>query len=172
MAELRFESNQFGLRILPVHYTLPKSSLSSVLLVSVSFYESNSQTWNMYHWWTSQWFDCIFICLSFFRAAPAAHGGSQARGRVRAIAAGLYHSHSNARSKLRLWPTPQLMAMLYLNPLSKARDRTRVLMDPSRVHYCWATTELPSMILDFEHLILKKKNLLVVMFVFMGILSL
>ena len=29
-------------------------------------------------------------------AAPAAYGGFQARGRIRAIAAGLPHSHSNS----------------------------------------------------------------------------
>ena len=40
-----------------------------------------------------------------------------------AVAAGLHHSRSNARSKPRLWPTPQLMAMPDpLNPLNKARD--------------------------------------------------
>ena len=33
-----------------------------------------------------------------FRAAPAAHGSSQARGRIRATAANLCHSHGNARS--------------------------------------------------------------------------
>ena len=30
-----------------------------------------------------------------------------------------------------------------LNPLSKARDRTCILMDASRVHYLWATTGTP-----------------------------
>ena len=49
----------------------------------------------------------FFFCL-FFRAAPAAYGGSQARGRIGAVAAGLYHSHSNARSKPCLQPTLQL----------------------------------------------------------------
>ena len=44
----------------------------------------------------------------FLRAAPVAHGGSQARGRIGVIAAGLHHSHSNSGSKLRLRPTPQL----------------------------------------------------------------
>ena len=38
----------------------------------------------------------LFVCL-FFRAAPAAYGGSQARGQIGVIAAGLHHSHSNAR---------------------------------------------------------------------------
>ena len=46
----------------------------------------------------------------FFRAAPTAYGGSQARGQIRAVAAGLRHSQSNARPKLGLRLTPQLMA--------------------------------------------------------------
>ena len=41
-----------------------------------------------------------------------AHGGSQARGRIRAVAAGLCYSHSNSGSELRLGPTPQLTATL------------------------------------------------------------
>ena len=36
--------------------------------------------------------------FAFSRAAPAAYGGSQAKGLIRAVAAGLCHSHSNARS--------------------------------------------------------------------------
>ena len=37
-------------------------------------------------------------------------GGSQARGLMRAVATSLHQSHSNSGSKLRLYPTPQLMA--------------------------------------------------------------
>ena len=48
--------------------------------------------------------------FQFFRAAPAAYRGSQTRGRIRTIAAGLYRSHSNAKSKPPLQPTPQLTA--------------------------------------------------------------
>ena len=58
------------------------------------------------------WGDCAFItcCQVFqvflfffffvfvFRAAPAAYGGSQARGPVGAVDASLHHSHSNAGS--------------------------------------------------------------------------
>ena len=40
-----------------------------------------------------------------------AHGGSQARGLIRAVASGLRQSHSNAESKPSLRPTPQLSAM-------------------------------------------------------------
>ena len=47
-----------------------------------------------------------------FRAALAAYGSSQARGLIVAVAAGLHHSHSNARSKPHLQPTPQLVATL------------------------------------------------------------
>ena len=55
-------------------------------------------------------FVCLFVCL--FGAAPVAYGGSQARGLVGAVAAGLHHSHSNARLGPRLQTTPQLMATL------------------------------------------------------------
>ena len=54
----------------------------------------------------------LFFCLYlFFRAAPVAHGGSQARGQIGALAASLCHSHGNAGSKPCLQPTPQLMAI-------------------------------------------------------------
>ena len=43
-----------------------------------------------------------------------ARGGSQARGQIGAAAAGLHHSHSNAKSELHLQPTPQLVEMLDL----------------------------------------------------------
>ena len=53
--------------------------------------------------------DCSKYYL-FGGGTPAAYGGSQARGQIRATAAGLYHSHSNAGSEPCLRPTPQLMA--------------------------------------------------------------
>ena len=52
----------------------------------------------------------IFCLFAFSRAAPAAYGGSQARGPVGAVATGLRQSHSNAGSEPRLQPTPQLTA--------------------------------------------------------------
>ena len=39
-----------------------------------------------------------------------AYGGSQAGGRIGAVAAGLLHSQNNSGSKPRLQPTPQFMA--------------------------------------------------------------
>ena len=44
----------------------------------------------------------VCVCVCVFRAAPAAYGGSQFRGRIGAVAASLHHSHSNARSEPRL----------------------------------------------------------------------
>ena len=52
----------------------------------------------------------LFDPLAISRAAPAAYGGSQARGRIGALAAGLRHSHSNSGFEPRLRPTPQLTA--------------------------------------------------------------
>ena len=54
----------------------------------------------------------FFVFLRFSGAAPAAYGGSQAGGPIRAVAAGLHQSHSNLGSETHLQPTPQLTAML------------------------------------------------------------
>ena len=67
------------------------------------------------------------------------HGGSQARGWIPATAVGLRHSHSNARSKPVCDLHHSSQQCWILNLLRKARDRTCILMDPSRVHYHWAT---------------------------------
>ena len=52
----------------------------------------------------------IYLFFAISWAAPAAHGGSQARGPIGAVATGLRQSHSNVRSEPHLWPTPQLTA--------------------------------------------------------------
>ena len=52
----------------------------------------------------------VTFVFFFFRAAPDTYGGSQARGRIGATAAGLRHSHIKSEPCLR--PTPQLKAML------------------------------------------------------------
>ena len=46
---------------------------------------------SIYHW---------TFFFSLFMAVPEGYGGSQGRGQIRAAAAGLFHSHGNARSKL------------------------------------------------------------------------
>ena len=52
----------------------------------------------------------FFVVVVISWAAPAAYGGSQARGPIGAVATGLRQSHSNPGSEPRLQPTPQLTA--------------------------------------------------------------
>ena len=71
----------------------------------------------------------LFFVFCLFRAKPMAYGGSQARSQIRAAAATAMRDpgcifdlhHSSWQHQI-------------LNPLSKARDQTHVLMDTSRVH--------------------------------------
>ena len=79
-------------------------SLWLVLFSSLAFHRAEV-FWVFFGFWGFFFFFCLF------RAAPAAYGGSQARGLMRATAAGLHHSHSHSRSELHLQPIPQLRAM-------------------------------------------------------------
>ena len=56
----------------------------------------------------------IYLVFCPFGYVPAAYGGSQARGQIGTTAAGLHHSHGNARSRSKphLQPIPQLTATL------------------------------------------------------------
>ena len=54
----------------------------------------------------------VFVFFAISRAAPVAYGGSQARGLIGAVAAGIHPGHSNVGSELRLQPIPQLTAIL------------------------------------------------------------
>jgi len=49
--------------------------------------------------------------LFLFIATPETYESSQARGKIRASAAGQHHSHGNAVSKPHLQPMRQLVAM-------------------------------------------------------------
>ena len=69
---------------------------------------------------------------------------------IGAIGAGLRYSHSNARSELRLPPTPQLMAKPDPYPLSEAKDQTRNLMVPSWIRFRCTTTGTPHQMEDFN----------------------
>jgi len=52
----------------------------------------------------------FFVLFAISWVAPAAYGGSQARGLIGAVATGLHQSHSNMGSEPCLQPTPQLTA--------------------------------------------------------------
>ena len=62
------------------------------------------------------YFFLFFFFFLVFTAAPMAYGNSQARGRIRAVAASLFHSHSNVGSQPRMKLTPQLTAVLHPYP--------------------------------------------------------
>ena len=49
---------------------------------------------------------CTFFFFSLFKATTTAYGGSQARGPIGAVAAGLHHSHSNMGSEPCVQTTP------------------------------------------------------------------
>ena len=53
----------------------------------------------------------VFGLFAICWAAFAAYGVSQAKGPIGAVDTSLHQSHSNAGSRLRLQPTPQLMAV-------------------------------------------------------------
>ena len=88
-----------------------------------------------------------FVLFLFFRAALTAYGSSQARSQIRATASCLYPS--NPRDLSRVYAlhhsSPQHGV---LDPLSKARNRTRVFMDTSRVPFCSATVATPPAFLN------------------------
>ena len=75
-----------------------------------------------------------FFLFCLFSATPATCGSSQARGQIRATAISLCQNSQQC---------------LILNPLSRAKDQTCVLMDSSWVHYHWATTGTPILVFFF-----------------------
>ena len=73
----------------------------------------------------------LLLCVCLFRA----YGGSQAKGRMGAIAASLHHSHSNSRSEPHLNLHHSSWQCWILNPLSEARNGTRVLIGATWVGF-------------------------------------
>ena len=75
----------------------------------------------------------FFFCFFLLHAALEAYGGSQARGRIGDVAAA--YTTATAMRDLSLVCDPHHSSRPHqsLNPLSEARDRTRISMDTSRV---------------------------------------
>ena len=78
-----------------IKISLYKLWISPLLLVLVTYFA----------------FSIFFFFFVLFTAAPAAYGSAQARGQIRAAAAGLHLSHSNAEPEPYLQPTLQFVAM-------------------------------------------------------------
>ena len=102
----------FLFRVTPVAYgsSLARGQIGAA---DASLHHSHSNSGSEPCLWptpqTLEMLDLFFFFL-FFRTASMAYGGSQARGPIRAVAAGLRQSYSNAGSEQRLRSTPQLMA--------------------------------------------------------------
>ena len=121
-------------------------NLSSLLLLySNSWIRVSSSTLFSSSFLSPSFLFFFFFFFLLFRATLAAYGSSQARDQIRASAAAgpRRHSHSNARSKPRLWPSPDLVAKWILNPLSEARDQTHIFMDTLSFLTCWSTMGTP-----------------------------
>ena len=95
----------------------------------------------------SLFFFCFFVFCFWQRVAPEAYGSSQARGleQLPATATATWDLSHICDLHHSSWQP------LILNPLSQARDRTRILMDTSWVCYHRAMTGTPKSAL-FEHL--------------------
>ena len=65
-------------------------------------------------------------------------------GRIAAVAASLYHSHSNVGSKWHLRPAPQLTAMPDPEPIEQGQDRTWVVTNTSWTCYRGDTVGTPA----------------------------
>ena len=83
-------------------------------------------------WWTWVLNFIYFLFFCYFRATTMAYGGSQARGPVGAIAAGLCTATATPDPSRTCHLRHSSRQCWIPNPLSKARGGTCVLMDPSR----------------------------------------
>ena len=96
-----------GIQLYPYQIHLHFCGQESIALLSVFC--------NLEYWFFLFFIFCLFV---FSGAAPVAYGGSQARGLIGAVAAGLRHSSWQCQ---------------ILNPLCEARDQTWNLMVPHRI---------------------------------------
>ena len=81
------------------------------------------------HWPESQGRQFCNFFFFLFRAAPLTYGSSRARGQIGAAAAGLHHSHATLDLSHIFNLCHSLGQRQVLNPLSEARDGTRILME-------------------------------------------
>ena len=95
--------------LIAITYSVSMQIMS--LTENSNIFQNKKKTWEEWHSFTFIYLFIYFCLFAFSRAALVAHGDSQARGLIGAVATGLHQSHSNMGSELRLHPIPQLMAM-------------------------------------------------------------
>ena len=87
---------------------------------------------------------CLFVfVLLFFRAAPTVYGSSQARGQIRATAAGLHTATATHALNCVCNLHHSSWQSWIPDPTREARDQTCILMDTSQIHSHCATTGTP-----------------------------
>ena len=103
-----FQSTILGDPWLTFSYTEPRTESQSIHYISIT-----TVSLKLY-------LIFFFFFFGLFRAELVAYGSSQARDGIGAAATSLHHSSRQC------W---------ILNPLSEGKDRTRVLMDASQIHF-------------------------------------
>ena len=83
------------------------------------------------------------LLFNLLQATPEAYGSSQARGRIGAAAAGYTTATATQDLSLICDLHHSSWQCCILIPLSEARDRTHILVVPSRIHFHCATTGTP-----------------------------
>ena len=104
-------------------------------------------------------FFCLFVFFVFlsvffvFRATPTAHGGSQARGQIKTVAASLLHSCSNARS-LTHWARPGIEPVSSWTWVGLVSTETWWELHKHALSYpwiCWLTDCSSELLVFFLH---------------------
>ena len=102
-------------------------------------------------WLTSdtqfQYFILFYFIFCLFRDAPTAYGDFQARGRIRAVAAGLHYSHYNVNPIRDCDLHHMSRQCQILNTPIEARDWTCIFIDASQICFCWAMKNAPISVL-------------------------
>ena len=88
----------------------------------------------------------FFFAFDLLRATPMAYGSSQASGLIGAVATGLCPQQRQIQATSVTYTRAHSSAGSF-NPLSEARDQTRNLMGPSWIHFLWAITGTPQVLL-------------------------
>ena len=109
-------------------------------MFNIWYFFFNPYTTGLLKWLTHR-FNILIISSFFFLPWYLQHMKVLwARGWIRAATAGLHHSHSNARSKPYLWPTPQFKAMQDPYPSEQGQGwNPHPHRHDVKFFTCWAT---------------------------------
>ena len=123
-------------------FVLYSNNLLSV--ISLQKYIQSELEGDLLSWFSHYDFVTSFY-LFLFTATIVAYGSCKAKHRIRATAAGLYHSHSSTRSEPHLQSTLQLIATgRSLAHWARAGIKPASSRILCQFLTCWATTGIPA----------------------------